>query len=82
MRRLLKPHSDVEIIAEAATAAEAQAIVEQESPDLLFLDIQMPEQTVLTFCAFCIRHGLLSSSRRLLMNLPFALSRSTLATIC
>ncbi len=44
MRRLLKTHSDVEIVAEAATAAEAQAIIEQESPDLLFLDIQMPEQ--------------------------------------
>ena len=44
MRRLLKAHSDVEIIAEASAADEALAIIERESPDLLFLDIQMPEK--------------------------------------
>jgi two-component system, LytTR family, response regulator len=44
IRRLLKPHSDVEIIAEAATANEALSIIEKQGPDLLFLDIQMPEK--------------------------------------
>ena len=44
IRRLLKTHSDVEIIAEASAADEALAIIEKESPDLLFLDIQMPEK--------------------------------------
>jgi two-component system LytT family response regulator len=44
IRRLLKAHSDVEIIAEASAADEALAIIEKESPDLLFLDIQMPEK--------------------------------------
>jgi two-component system LytT family response regulator len=45
MRRLLKTHSDIEIIAEAATADEAQTIIEKESPDVLFLDIQMPQRS-------------------------------------
>jgi two-component system, LytTR family, response regulator len=45
MRRLLKTHTDIEVIAEAATADEAQAIIEKESPDVLFLDIQMPERS-------------------------------------
>src|SRR5260221_6858796 len=45
MKRLLKTHSDIEVIAEAATADEAQAIIERESPDVLFLDIQMPERS-------------------------------------
>ena len=44
IRRLLKTHSDVEIIAEASAADEATGIIEKESPDLLFLDIQMPEK--------------------------------------
>ena len=44
IRRLLKTHSDVEIIAEASAADEALAIIEKEEPDLLFLDIQMPEK--------------------------------------
>lgn len=45
MRRLLKTHSDIEIIAEVATADEAQTIIEKESPDVLFLDIQMPQRS-------------------------------------
>src|SRR5260370_8961714 len=44
MRRLLKTHSDIEVIAEAATAEEAQAIIERESAYVLFLDIQMHER--------------------------------------
>jgi two-component system, LytTR family, response regulator len=44
IRRLLKSHLDVEIVAEASAADEALAIIEKESPDLLFLDIQMPEK--------------------------------------
>jgi two-component system LytT family response regulator len=44
IRRLLKPHADVEVIAEAATADEALSIIEAQEADLLFLDIQMPEK--------------------------------------
>ncbi len=43
MRRLLGAHAQVEIVGEAANVAEAKALVDQLTPDLLFLDIQMPD---------------------------------------
>jgi two-component system LytT family response regulator len=42
---LLKSHTDIEIIGEAGNADEAIELIEQLKPDLLFLDIQMPEKT-------------------------------------
>lgn len=45
MRRLLAGHHDFEIMAEAANADEAQSIIIAQAPDLLFLDIQMPERS-------------------------------------
>lgn len=45
IRRLLADYSGFEIIAEAANAAEAVIQIRQLQPDLLFLDIQMPEKT-------------------------------------
>jgi two-component system LytT family response regulator len=45
LRRLLEPHPEVEIVGEARDAEEAQALIEQLQPDLLFLDIQMPGRT-------------------------------------
>lgn len=42
LRRLLAAHTEVEIIGEAANADEAAAAIAKRSPDLLFLDIQMP----------------------------------------
>ncbi|NBR08267.1 MAG: DNA-binding response regulator [Opitutaceae bacterium] len=42
LRRLLKTHSEIEIIGEAVDAADALSKVEALKPDLLFLDIQMP----------------------------------------
>jgi two-component system LytT family response regulator len=42
MRRLLAIETDVEIAGEAANADEAAALIEEFSPDLIFLDIQMP----------------------------------------
>ncbi len=44
LRRLLSAHPDIEILAEAANAQEARAILETHTPDLLFLDIQMPRE--------------------------------------
>ena len=40
--RFLLEDEDVEIVAEAGNGPEALALVEEHSPDLLFLDIQMP----------------------------------------
>ncbi|MFT6964725.1 MAG: two-component system LytT family response regulator [Flammeovirgaceae bacterium] len=42
---LLKKHDDIDIVAEAGNADEAMELIQEKSPDLLFLDIQMPEKT-------------------------------------
>lgn len=43
-RRMLDAHSEeAEIVGEAGTAEEAVAAIESESPDLVFLDVQMPD---------------------------------------
>ena len=44
LERLLQPHRDlVDIIGRASNGAEAVAKIETQKPDLIFLDIQMPE---------------------------------------
>ena len=42
LRRLLKAFPDVEVIAEAANPDEASRVIYKTSPDLLFLDVEMP----------------------------------------
>ena len=42
LRRLLSAHPEVDIAGEAQNSAEALALIAGVSPDLLFLDIQMP----------------------------------------
>jgi len=42
VRRLLTGEPDVEIVAEAATGAEAVQAIRDTSPDVVFLDVQMP----------------------------------------
>ncbi len=43
LRLWLAAEADVEIAGEAGTPAEAIALVKRERPDLLFLDVQMPD---------------------------------------
>jgi two-component system LytT family response regulator len=43
LRRLLKAHDDVEVVAECGDGATAVQVIEKESPDLVLLDVQMPE---------------------------------------
>jgi two-component system LytT family response regulator len=45
LRRLLGAHPEIEIVGEAKNGEEALALIVQLSPDLLFLDIQMPGMT-------------------------------------
>jgi len=43
IRQLLGPHADVDVIAEARNGREAVRALRELKPDLLFLDVQMPE---------------------------------------
>ncbi len=45
LRDLLRAHPEIEIAGEAANAAEARRLIAQHKPSLIFLDIQMPEET-------------------------------------
>jgi two-component system, LytTR family, response regulator len=45
LRRLLDPHTDVEIVGEAGDGASAAALIAQVKPDIVFLDVQMPGMT-------------------------------------
>jgi two-component system LytT family response regulator len=42
VRSLLKEEPDIEVVAECANGTEAVAVIKEHSPDLLFLDVQMP----------------------------------------
>ena len=42
VRRLLQGHADFVVVGEAADAPSAVALIDQERPDLCFLDVQMP----------------------------------------
>ena len=42
LRRLLKPHRDIEISGEAANAEDGLRAINTSSPDLIFLDVEMP----------------------------------------
>jgi two-component system LytT family response regulator len=43
IRELLKSHHDVEIVSEARNGHEAVEIITQHRPDIVFLDVQMPD---------------------------------------
>ena len=43
MIALLREHDDVDVVGECTNGVQAKEMVESVSPDLLFLDIQMPE---------------------------------------
>ncbi len=45
LRRLLAEHPEIEIVAEAANVAEAARALDDEDPELVFLDIEMPDGT-------------------------------------
>jgi two-component system LytT family response regulator len=45
LRRLLAAHPEVEVVGEAGSAAEAERAIAAVAPELMFLDIQMPQRT-------------------------------------
>lgn len=44
LKELLKKHSDIELTGEAENVDKAFELIQKEQPDLLFLDINMPEK--------------------------------------
>jgi len=42
LKRLLAAHVDVDIVGEAANIDQAERVIKQMNPDLIFLDVQMP----------------------------------------
>ncbi|PSQ84309.1 MAG: DNA-binding response regulator, partial [Bacteroidetes bacterium QH_2_63_10] len=45
VRQLVDPLNDVTVVGEAADGAEAVRQIEMHDPDLVFLDVQMPEMS-------------------------------------
>jgi len=45
IKKLLQDYSELEVIGEAQNADEAKEQIDAKNPDLLFLDIQMPEKS-------------------------------------
>jgi two-component system LytT family response regulator len=45
LRHLLAPEADFLVVGEAASAAEAVEVLNRERPDVVFLDIQLPDAT-------------------------------------
>jgi two-component system, LytTR family, response regulator len=43
LRELLAPHAEIHVVAECANGFEAVKAIAETSPDLLFLDVQMPK---------------------------------------
>src|SRR5256885_655259 len=43
IRRMLKDDRDVEIVGECSNGREAVVMIRKEKPDVVFLDVQMPE---------------------------------------
>jgi len=51
LKRLLSVHPNIQLVGEAASAAQARELLETEAVDLVFLDIQMPEVSGLELAA-------------------------------
>src|SRR6184192_2472119 len=43
IRRMLKDDHDVEIVGECSNGKEAVTMIKKQNPDVVFLDVQMPE---------------------------------------
>ena len=51
LRRLLAAHPEIEILGEAQNGEQALDLIPKLAPDVIFLDIQMPEMTGFSRCS-------------------------------
>ncbi|MEO8699093.1 MAG: LytTR family DNA-binding domain-containing protein [Kofleriaceae bacterium] len=56
LRQMLVDHPEVEVVGEAGNGSEALRLVEALAPDLLFVDVQMPEMSGLELVAALPAH--------------------------
>ena len=57
IRQLLKGQPDFVLIAECSNGGQALEVIERETPDLVFLDVQMPRLSGLEVCQKIARNG-------------------------
>jgi len=57
LRRLLKDHADAECVGEACNGLEVLERIDEQNPDLVFLDIQMAEMDGLAVAASIPKPG-------------------------
>lgn len=56
LKRLLSKHKDLEVIGEYKNAIEAREAIENEKPDLVFMDVQMPGENGLDLLSTLKNH--------------------------
>src|SRR6185312_7307424 len=83
IRRYLAKHNDIEVVGEAANGISAVQQINELHPDIVFLDVQMPDLdgfgVIENVEPSASAPPFMSSSRRT-MRMPFAHSKSTLLT--
>jgi two-component system LytT family response regulator len=49
LRQLLSPHTDIDIVAECGSTQEAEEVIQQRAPELLFVDVHLPQESGMSF---------------------------------
>src|ERR1051326_2568112 len=57
LRQLLKGEEDIEVMGECANGRQALETIQQEGPELVFLDVQMPRLNGLELCEAAAASG-------------------------
>jgi len=85
IRRYLAEHDGIEVVGEAANGISAVEQINELHPDIVFLDVQMPDldgfRVIENVEPSAAPRPYISSSR-LTMRTPFVHSKCTLLTIC
>ncbi|MEM1442013.1 MAG: response regulator transcription factor [Verrucomicrobiota bacterium] len=77
LRKILETADDIEILAEANDGAEAIKLVDKHSPDILLLDVSMPNQDGIETARICQERSISSRIIFLTVHQEEALIRAT-----